>query len=377
MLGRVNCPRRLIAGVVAVFLAGVGGLSARAHGLAGTDRMSVHSLTLVSIPSPDRYIDSPGIFGATVIWGGEHQDRNGHFVGTVYTATTGTRRARVVARAAFSMPQLNHLRISARWLSWIEYNTGSSQWRLMAEDRHHGQPFVVDSSAIKGGSFLTGPYLPLSALDGSTLVWSFSVVPPVGKPWMGVRVRTLPNGPTKVLARETWPGCRVTWPAVGGAVAAWDQEGPCSGRNSDVVVANWRTGRNHFITHDHSSSEPATNGQLVAYKGNGLRMGGGNIVLLNLATGRRQVVDRTGGATAPMLTDSVLAWNSDYDSEIVAEDLHTNRRYVLRGSGPKHGYIISYGQLGQGWHNEVVLVRVRGRADGGGVQQSVVIERIP
>lgn len=330
-------------------------------------------LTLIRPPAHDPGIEMPAVFGDTVIWGGEN---DAWVQGSIYTASLRLRQPHLVAHTAPGTHQLNMMLISAHWLSWVEYDA-NAQWRLVAQNRQSGQRIVVDSNVQEGGFPLGAPLLTLSALDGETLIWSFSVIPRQGTPWTGIRVQVLPHGPRRLLARETVP-CYVTWPAVSGSIAAWDREGSCVGHNSDVIVANWRTGHSYALTHDHRSSEPTINGDLVAYKGDGLRLGSGTIVLVNLRTGHRRIVDATRQAAVPQLTDRVLAWYSTYG--IAGLDLRTNRRYVLARdstSATPNGFSFVYNLLGQSWQNEVVFMEVFFRMSGGPESQRIVVAHVP
>lgn len=332
--------------------------------------------TFTQVPSPAAYVYMPGVAEDTVIWGAEKSATSGVPSGTVYTATLRLRHPYVVAHATWPTTQLNDMRISTHWLSWIDYNSASGEWQLVVQNRHGGQQLVIDSSAKEGGRALPAPNLPLSALDGDTLIWSVSVMPPRGSPWTGIRVRVLPHGSTRLLVRAAWPKCWVTWPAIGGKIAAWDREGPCAGGGSNVMVADWRTGRTHALTHDHHSSEPTTNGRLLAYK-IGSRFGNGLAVLVNPQTGQRRVVDTTGGAAVPVMTDRILAWYTDDSSTIIAQDLRTNRQYVLARASDTKGYTIAYNLLGQGWQDKVVFIRSVVRDTGGPIRRWVVVARVP
>jgi hypothetical protein len=142
------------------------------------------------------------------------------------------------------------------------------------------------------------------------------------------------------------------------------------------MVADWRTGRAHALTHDHHASEPTTNGRLLAYK-IGSRFGNGQVILVNSHTGQRRLVDATGGAAVPVMTDRVLAWYTDDSSTIIAQDLRTNRQYVLARASDTKGYTTAYNLLGQGWQDKVVFSRSVGRDTGGTIRRWVVVARVP
>ncbi len=100
------------------------------------------------------------------------------------------------------------------------------------------------------------------------------------------------------------------------------------------------------------------------------------ILLEDLQTGRKRIVDNTGKAAVPVLTDRVLAWMTG--DTIVGLNLRTNRHYVLaRDSSATDPSVTAYSLLGQGWQNEVVFVRASVANTGGVVRRWVVIARVP
>lgn len=353
------------------------GAAARVRPIAASLRSELVTYTALH-PLGD-YIDSPALFGETVAWTDGAAPANGPFSSAVYIASVHAKHPRLVARATIPTPLLGSLRLSARWISWVAYNSESGEWRLVAQSRLSGARVVVDSSQREGGPIIPeGDYPTIGQLDGNELVWSYSVYHRSGNAYTAVRVRTLPDGPGRVLERESWPGCRVTWPAIGGSMATWDREGPCVGRNSDVIVGDWRTGRSHAVTHDHRSSEPAINGRFLAYKSDALRYGDGSITLVNLRTGARKVVDSSGTALAPVLTTGVLAWYSRGGGNILALALRSRRQYVVAREPPPSSPVgIAYGTRDAGWRNEVVFVKSTFRLTGGRGHSSILVARVP
>lgn len=328
---------------VLILVAAVARGSAPAHGAASGVR-----LVRFHLPDPSGTF-IPGVYGDTIAWGIGRVDRRGALTALmVYTGSLRTSHYRV---AAVIVPHpilyLNDVRISARWLSWVEYGA-RGEWRVMALDRRGGRPVVVDSSDQEGGTAVQALLLPLTALDGDTLAWSLSVIPPRGRrlPWSGIKVRVLPHGTTHLVARAAYQDCSLTVPSVSGRLVAWEEDGVCAKGRNDVLVADWTTGRIRARTTDHRSSEPATNGRVVAYKGASLRLQDGTIVVQDLRTGRKRVVDDSGAASTVTVTDRLVAWLG-FNDDIEAFDLRTNQHYdVFPNANPL---------LGQGWNDEVIF----------------------
>ncbi len=323
---------------------------------------------------PDSGIYTLGAYGDTVAWGA---DPAGGLVNSVIdTASLRTGQIRVAAHVHPSTPQLNFVRISARWLSWVEYEPPTGDWRLMAQSRAGGQPFEVDSSVAEGGRSLPPPLVPLTSMDGDTLAWSFSVDLGRPKARTGVWVQVLPHGIKHLVANSMAP-CYVIWPAVSGRVVVWDHEGACAAGNSDLMEADWHTGRTRTLSQDHRSSEPETNGRLVAYKA-GVRFGPGALALLDLRTGRSRIVDPHGTADRPVLTDRLLAWMTADEQTIIAQDLGSGKQYVLSQNSPNHTvhYVLN-GHLGQGWSDEVVLTQLSGTYPAPPDKEDIVTAMVP
>ncbi len=319
--------------------------------------------TFVRVHAPDHYGNIPTVYGDVVIWNGsisnphwQPQRNSAVLYSVLYAASLTTGRIRQIAHTPPPLLSYNLMLSSARWLSWLEYNSDTGVWRLMATDRHGGAPFVVDSSALEGGPSLAPQLFPYSSLDGDTLAWSYSASTGHGPGTTGVRVTTLPHGPVRLLARTTFPQCSLDLPSISRQRVAWDELGGCVGPRgrSDIILADLRTGRQTRLTHDHRSSEPALSGDLLAYKGNSPRFAEGVILLRDLRTGRERVVDGGGYAGTPHLTDRLVVWQTTIPSAFLAQDLRTLRRYVLVQESPDGArQLVLTGALGQAWHDEV------------------------
>jgi hypothetical protein len=153
--------------------------------------------------------------------------------------------------------------------------------------------YLLDSSRTDGNSDAFYDH-PQVSITGSTAVWSYVSCIKCGTPRQQLRsavlAKSLPNSRIRVLARNRGR-CQADWPNAWGNMVVFQREGPCFTRvgGSDVYLANLTTGRVRPLTTNHLASEPVTNGKLVAFKqGPGhkgsSRFSDGAIMLMNLRT---------------------------------------------------------------------------------------------
>ncbi len=261
-------------------------------------------VTAVHLPLPPQTVHGLAVLGDTVAWSSES---SGPFY-TLFSASLRTRQARVVARGTAAEPTIGDTLLSPHWLVWLELEPLHLAWRIIALDRRTQQRVTVDGSARERGLPDSRYLAPMLSLDGDTLVYSFSTTQQ-GQPHTAIYAQTLPHGPRRLLAESVISTCVLRWPTVSGQTAAWEQVGGCSGggAGSDIVVADLSRGRPYLLTTDHQSSQPVTNGQLVAYKGQASQERAGSIIVVDRRTNQRHVIDGSGNANFPELTDHLVA----------------------------------------------------------------------
>jgi hypothetical protein len=245
-------------------------------------------------------------------------------------------------------PQIVTVGLSSRWVVWeVSTRTG---WAIHALSRLGGRVITVDGSARSRKQ--EGGWVQMS-LYGSEIAWSYGVCEArcrSSKPEMRffIMIRTLPHGRVRVAA-ETSGQCDADWPSLWGNVLVWEEEGICSGQyGSNVWMRRLWSGKPRMLTTNYGGSVPVTNGRYVAYdqgKPHTNRFTEWQAtMLLELRTG---VVAKVGGGPAergswelcspcdsePFISDSVLGWQFDGATGLMASDLRSGQRYRVLDLG--------------------------------------------
>lgn len=308
------------------------------------------------------------IYGNTVAWGGTEQvPRPSH----LYLADIRSFHPHSLTTSARG-GQFNYIQLSANWIVWIEYSSGSFSWSIRVQNRHTERRFLIDSSAHDG--IPANPLLfPLLSLSGNALAWTrISCARSCAQRWTSsVHLMELPAGKDQTIYSTQSP-CQQTLPWLSARLLVWDEEGTCLGHvGTDVLRFDRLSGQVRSVTLNHRSSEPTTNGSWIAWKQvkhgqeRDSRMLDGDIVLENVGTGRRAIVsaqhmcnDPQSGAsscaTAPKLTDSVLAWQALDGDTVEALDLVSWHHYTLARPIEGKLYHTTPGLLGFGWGKRLI-----------------------
>lgn len=307
----------------------------------------------LALPDPD--MGAPAVYGNTVAWSGTAGNLYHPRPSRIYISQVSPFRPHVVA---LSTPQdaIIHTQLSARWIAWEDQGQGGD-WAIWAVDRRNGHRLLVDSSRQSGRAPHPWMY-PAMALSGETLAWSRVYCVKTCSQGTGreswtssIQLRYLSTGATQTIGQSPAP-CLQYWPSLASDMLVWHQEGKCAGVDgSDVLLFDRSTHKIRRLTTNHRASEPATNGRYVAWKDATSRFDGGQIILLNLRTGKRAVAsakpsNKTGCQSqttgdqwlacdvTPTMTSSALVWLAGNGSTVIAYDLSTGYRHILETTVP-------------------------------------------
>jgi hypothetical protein len=341
---RLLGPCFAVIGLVALSAAGP---APSAPGPQQPGRSGVHVRFLPNPQGAGVKLDGVARYGNKVAFGTTLRSDPNQFA--IYLGSVlGSWRPREVHRSSPGS-QSSGVRLSSRWLVWLDDTFTAGSWTLVAQDLRTGRRYAVDSSRRDGPPASPSDF-PVASLDGSTVAWNYTgCLKDCKTPHPTLRsyiaIRTLPNGRIRDLASVAEP-CAYLWPWLSARYAVWFEEGraaPCKGDN--VVLYDRRARKQRMLTTDGQGSEPSTNGEYVAWKQGGTRFDNGEIDLLNLRTGRTSVVskvlgrwypgcvigphnsnDKCSGGNGPILTSGFAVWPSYGDwgafgSTIVALNL--------------------------------------------------------
>ena len=245
------------------------------------------------------------------------------------------------------------LQMSRRWMAWegigCRGQGPGTYWYLLARDRWTGRVYLVDSSVRDKSPQPAWVGSPI-ALWGNSVAWTYNTciarcraLRPVVRHVLAFE--RLSSGKRQIIDNSS--SCWAYSPSLAKSKLVYTEM--CSGRKStsEIVMRNLATGRASVLS--HSGGTPVTNGSKVAWIVD--NSSHPRVALLDLATGRRQIVSRPCHVTVgyqchpqgrsgnagpwPALTISprTLVWAGTDDSSagayVIARDLATGKEYRL------------------------------------------------
>lgn len=327
----------------------------------------------------DPYASVPALYRNTVAWSGTAGNlRHPHPV-HLYLAHLPTLRPEIVVTVPFRLTIIQ-TQLSAHWIAWEDQGQ-AGDWSIWAQNRQTGRRLQIDSSQVSG--HVPHPWMfPLLSLSGETLAWSRvlclqdCVTGNDEEHWTSsIQLLNLSTGAQQTVTQSPAP-CLQYWPSLWSSILVWHQEGICSGvSGTDVFLFDRSTQRIRQLTTNHRGALAATNGRYVAWKDAPNRFQSGKTVLLNLATGKRTIVDgkpnRKIGCPDPKtgmhwvtcdaltrMTASAVVWMAAGGGTIMSYNLATQRRHVWETS-PEMGPGRTPGLLGVSGTNAAIWSAVR------------------